>query len=84
MTSKEDNQDALSADKNVIRVGTRESALAMAQTEEVVRKLKKSHQHITFKVGIVRSFYTIKSSIYHIWNNLIKIQIYDYRLNKHF
>ena len=37
MTSKEDNQDALSADKNVIRVGTRESALAMAQTEEVVQ-----------------------------------------------
>ena len=55
MASEETNNDAVSKDQNVIRVGTRESALAMAQTEEVVRKLKQTHKHHTFKVGIVRS-----------------------------
>ena len=41
----------------VIRVGTRESALAMAQTEEVVDKLKNIHKDIIFEVGIFRSIH---------------------------
>ena len=52
----------VSKGQNIIRVGTRESALAMAQTEEVVHKLKQTHKHITFKVGIVRSIYILKSN----------------------
>ena len=38
-----------------IRVGTRESALAMVQTEEVVSKLKQDHPTKNFKVGMTRS-----------------------------
>ena len=56
------NEPVPSTGQKVIRVGTRESALAMAQTEEVVNKLKQTHKHINFKVGIVRSIYKSKSS----------------------
>ena len=41
----------------VIRVGTRESALAMVQTEEVVSKLKQAHPTKLFKVGMTRSIF---------------------------
>ena len=51
MSSNDTNKQYVSEDENIVRVGTRESALAMAQTEEVVRMLKQSHKHITFKVG---------------------------------
>ena len=44
-----------SSNVQAIRVGTRESALAMAQTEEVVEKLKNVYKNITFEVGIFRS-----------------------------
>ena len=51
MSSNDTNKQNVSENENIVRVGTRESALAMAQTEEVVRMLKQSHKHITFKVG---------------------------------
>ena len=51
MSSNDSNKQNVSENENIVRVGTRESALAMAQTEEVVRKLKQSHKDITFKVG---------------------------------
>ena len=51
MASNDKNKQYVSAGENIIRVGTRESALAMAQTEEVVQNLKRSHKHIKFKVG---------------------------------
>ena len=62
MAAMEVNEPKDSTGQNIIRVGTRESALAMAQTEEVVHKLKQNHKHITFKVGIVRSIYILQLS----------------------
>ena len=56
MASDDNYEKRLSNDK-VIRVGTRESALAMAQTEEVVRHLKNAYPYITFKVGTTRSIH---------------------------
>merc|ERR1711997_469665 len=50
MAAMEVNEHKDSTGQNIIRVGTRESALAMAQTEEVVHKLKQTHKHITFKI----------------------------------
>ena len=58
MESKDKYEMHLSDDK-IIRVGTRESALAMAQTEEVVKKLKSNHPEIIFKVGTTRSINSI-------------------------
>ena len=49
------NIETRSSNVKVIRVGTRESALAMAQTEEVVEKLKNVYKDITFEVGTSRS-----------------------------
>jgi porphobilinogen deaminase len=49
------NIEKRSSKVKVIRVGTRESALAMTQTEEVVEKLKNVYKDITFEVGTSRS-----------------------------
>jgi porphobilinogen deaminase len=36
--------------KRIIRVGSRESKLAMVQTQWVVNQIKKKHQHLDFEI----------------------------------
>ena len=49
MESKDKDKTAMSTEK-IVRVGTRESALAMAQTVEVVGKLKHVHPDVKFEI----------------------------------
>ena len=49
MEPKDKEKTDMSTQK-IVRVGTRESALAMAQTEEVVEKLKQMHPNVIFKI----------------------------------
>ena len=49
MESKDKDKTDMSTEK-IVRVGTRESALAMAQTVEVVDKLKPMHPHVKFEI----------------------------------
>ena len=58
MESKDSGSNQLLPNQKIIRIGTRESALAMAQTEEVVERLKHDYPDSTFKVGTTRSIET--------------------------
>ena len=58
MASKVSGSNQLPSNQKIIRIGTRESALAMAQTEEVVERLKHDYPDATFKVGTTRSIET--------------------------
>ena len=49
MESKVKDKTDMSTEK-IVRVGTRESALAMAQTVEVVEKLKHMHPDVKFEI----------------------------------
>ena len=49
MDPKDKDKTDMSTQK-IVRVGTRESALAMAQTVEVVEKLKHMHPDVKFEI----------------------------------
>ena len=49
MESTDKDKTDMSTEK-IVRVGTRESALAMAQTVEVVEKLKHMHPDVKFEI----------------------------------